>query len=298
MDKNNSGKNIGKTHSWHGFVSPQAARRLAFAGATLAVLAASVSPASAEPKPERSLAGIAIFSPGSLVTHKFGNPNQILVGGAAAAPFSIATGSSGGASGPGGAQGAPGGYPGGQGGFPGGASSSSSTGSLPSFPGGGNGRGEEPGGFPGAPGGFPGAPGGYPGASGGGFPGAPGGFPGAPGSLPGAASGFPGSDTTAAPVKPPVTLIYNRPNGGSLEFTISPDKRVVQIRETGYSGAYATARGIKLGTSYAAVVARYGYPENTEIAGSIINIDYKDTLHCGFQFLDQRLVGIIVVSPD
>jgi hypothetical protein len=281
MDKNNSGKTHGKTHSWHGFASPRTARRLAFAGAALAVMAAVVSPASAEPKPERSLAGIAIFSPGSLVTHKFGNPNQILVGGAAAAPFSIATGVSGSASGPGGASGAPGGYPGGQGGFPGASGGASSPGSLPGFSGGG--RGAESGGFPGAPGGFPGASGG---------------FPSAPGSLPGAASGFPGSDTTAAPVKPPVTLIYNRPNGGSLEFTISPDKRVVQIRETGYSGTYATSRGIKLGTSYSAVVAKYGYPENTEIAGSIVNIDYKDTLHCGFQFLDQRLVGIIVVSPD
>jgi hypothetical protein len=294
MDKNNSGKTHGKIHSWYGFASPRTARRLAFAGAALAVLVAAVSPASAEPKPERSLAGIAIFSPGSLVTHKFGNPNQILVGGAAAAPFSIATGTSGSASGPGGAPGAPGGYPGGQGGFPGAPGGASSPGSLPGFSGGGRGA---PGGFPGAPGGYPGASGGFPGAPGG-FPGAPGGFPGAPGSLPGSASGFPGSDATAAPVKPPVTLIYNRPNGGSLEITISPDKRVVQIRETGYSGAYGTARGIKLGTSYSAVVARYGYPENTEIAGSIVNIDYKDTLHCGFQFLDQRLVGIIVVSPD
>ena len=102
----------------------------------------------------------------------------------------------------------------------------------------------------------------------------------------------------AAPVKQPVTLIYDRQNGGSLEFTISPDKRVVQIRETGYSGAYGTTRGIRLGTSYAAVVGRYGYPENTTITGPIINIDYKDTLHCGFQFLDQKLVAIIVAAPE
>ena len=95
-----------------------------------------------------------------------------------------------------------------------------------------------------------------------------------------------------------VTLVYDRALGGDLEFTISPDKRVVQIRETGYSGAYGTARDIKLGTTYSQVVARYGYPEDTSIAGSIVNIDYKDTLHCGFQFLDQKLVGIIVAAPD
>ena len=218
---------------------------------------------------ERSLAGVAIFAPGSEVTQKFGNPNQILVGGTSPAPYVSGAASSGSGAGgfPGGGAG---GFPGGGGGFPGGGS----TGSLPGFPGG--------------------APGGFSGGAPGGFPGAPGGFPGAPGG----ASGFPGSTATAAPVKPPVTLIYNRANGGSLEFTISPDKRVVQIRETGYNGAYGTARGIKLGTSYSAVVGRYGYPENTEISGSIINIDYRNTLHCGFQFLDQRLVGSIVASPD
>ena len=234
--------------------APKAVRRLALAGAALAALAAAPAPASAAGA-ERSLAGIAIFAPGSEVTHKFGNPNQILVGGVAPTPNT--PGGSAGAGGMGG----PSGAPGGQGGFPGSAPSGGSPGQLPGFPGG---------------------------APGGGFP----------GSFPGGASGFPGSVAPAAPIKPPVTLIYNRPNGGSLEFTISPDKRVVQIRETGYSGSYGTGRGIKLGTSYSAVVARYGYPENTEISGSIINIDYKDTLHCGFQFLDQRLVGIIVASPD
>ena len=221
---------------------------------------------------ERSLAGVAIFAPGSEVTQKFGNPNQILVGGTSPTPFVSGAASSGSGGMGGFPGGGAGGFPGGgAGGFPGGGGS---TGSLPGFPGG--------------------APGGFPGGAPGGFPGAPGGFPGAPGG----ASGFPGSTATAAPVKPPVTLIYNRANGGSLEFTISPDKRVVQIRETGYNGAYGTSRGIKLGTSYSAVLARYGYPENTEISGSIINIDYRNTLHCGFQFLDQRLVGIIVASPD
>ncbi len=235
------------------------------AAALLAALAAA--PAARAAGPERSLAGVAIFAPGSQVTRKFGNPNQILVGGTAPAPYSPGTGASGGPSGtsggPGGAQGGfPGSAPGG--GFPG-----SSGGGMNSLPGFGSGA---PGGFPGAPGGFPGAPGG--------------------------SSGFPGSSATAAPVKPAVTLVYNRANGGSLEFTISPDKRVVQIRETGYNGAYGTARGIRLGTSYSAVLARYGYPENTEISGSIIDIDYRSTLHCGFQFLDQRLVAIIVASPD
>ncbi len=254
MDTNSSSNTFGLT--------ARGLRRLALAGAALAALAAASAPAAASGA-ERSLAGIAIFAPGSEVTRKFGNPNQILVGGVA--PAVNTPGGSGGQ----GSSSGQGGYPGsqgGQGGFPGGGSSSGGTGQLP---------------------GFPGVP------SGGGFPGSSSG-----GGFPGGASGFPGSSAAAPPVKPPVTLVYNRPNGGSLEFTISPDKRVVQIRETGYSGSYGTGRGIKLGTSYSAVVARYGYPEDTQISGSIINIDYKDTLHCGFQFLDQRLVGIIVASPD
>ena len=49
---------------------------------------------------------------------------------------------------------------------------------------------------------------------------------------------------------------------------------------------------------YSDVNRLYGYPENTLIQGAIINTDYKDSLHCGFQFLDQKLVGIIVASPD
>ncbi len=235
---------------------------------------------------ERSLAGISIFSPGSEVTRKFGNPSRILVGGIA--PGDVNAGGMGGAAGGQGAtSGSPSPYPGGANSTPypgGGTSARAGAGLLPGFPGVPTNQ-SSLGGYPGA-GGYPGQGGGFPGASGGEFPGAPG----------GAGAGDP--NALAAPVKQPVTLIYDRQNGGSLEFTISPDKRVVQIRETGYSGAYGTARGTRLGTSYAAVVGRYGYPENTTITGPIINIDYKDSLHCGFQFLNQKLVAIIVAAPD
>ena len=240
------------------------------AAAAFVSMAGTISAASG---PERSLAGISIFAPGSQVTRKFGNPSRILVGGASAATGGGTTaGSSGG------------GYPGGGGGggYPGGGGGSAGAGLLPGFPG------------------IPTGGGGYPGGGGGGYPGGGGSYPGGGGGYPGGGGGFPGGGATGAaqPVKQPVTLIYDRPLGGDLEFTISPDKRVVQIRETGYSGAYGTLRGIKLGTTYSQVVARYGYPEDTYIVGSIVNIDYKDTLHCGFQFLDQKLVGIIIAAPD
>lgn len=259
-------------------------RRLILTAAAMAALAPVAGTASAA-GPERSLAGISIFAPGSSVTAKFGNPSRILVGGVAPSAASAATG----AGGPGGgSSGYPGSSPGGSGGpssLPGFGQQLGSQmsqmmgGSSGEFPGGSSG------GYPGG-----GSSGGYPGSSSGGYPGggSSGGYPGGSG----------GAAVTGPPPKQPVTLIYDRQYGGSLEFTVSADKRVIQIRETGYSGAYGTARGIRLGVSYAQVVARYGYPENTYIQGSIISTDYKDTLHCGFQFLDQKLVGIIVASPD
>lgn len=276
-------------------------RRRLVTAAALSLMAISGGAAHAAGA-ERSLAGISIFSPGSEVTRKFGNPSRILVGGIA--PGDVNAGGTG--SGPGGqgaTSGSPSPYPGSSGSSPYPGSSTSTrpgAGLLPGFPGVSTNQ-SSLGGYPGAGGGFAGqggypgqGGGGYPGQGGGGYPGAPGGgFPGAPG---GGITGDP--NAPAAPVKEPVTLIYDRQNGGSLEFTISPDKRVVQIRETGYSGAYGTSRGTRLGTSYAAVVGRYGYPENTTITGPIINIDYKDTLHCGFQFLNQKLVAIIVAAPD
>jgi len=211
--------------------------------------------------PERSLAGVNIFDLGSKVTAKFGNPSRILVGGVAPGAFNLV----------------------GFGTAPSGASPTSATSPFAAAP---------ATGIPISPGlvpGFPTGPGGaFPGSGGSEFPGAP--ATPTPAATPGTAN--------QPPPKPAVTLIYDRQNGGSLEFTVSPDKRVVQIRETGYTGPYATARGIKLGMPYSAVVKKYGYPENTLIQGGIIDTDYKDTLHCGFQFLDQKLVAIIVASPD
>lgn len=261
---------------WRGPVKAQSAiRRLAWTGAAMAAMA-SVGGAASAAGPERSLAGISIFAPGSEVTRKFGNPSRILVGGVGtSSAASSATGT-----GPSGSSGSSsGGYPGGSAGPS--SSPNPGAGLLPGFQGVaqfgqqlGNTLNQISGGEFGGSSGSPGDPGGYPGGSGG------------------------AAVPAGPPPKQPVTLIYDRANGGSLEFTISPDKRVIQIRETGYVGAYGTARGIKLGTSYAQVVAHYGYPEDTYIQGPIISTDYKDTLHCGFQFLDQKLVGIIVASPD
>jgi len=203
---------------------------------------------------------------------------------------------------PGASGGSSGGYPGSSGSYPG---SSGSPGALPGFSGGSSSgypgaSGSSSSGYPGSSGGYPGSSGGYPGSSG--SPGSSGGYPGSSGS-PGSPGGYPGAAGVGGaplgpPPKPDVTWVYNRPNGGSLEFTISPDGRVIQIRATGFTGSVRTARGVTLGQKYSDVISKYGNPGNTFIEGPIINADYKDSVHAAFQFYNQKVAGIIVAAVE
>ena len=184
--------------------------RMVLTATAVAAFASVAGTISAASGPERSLAGIPIFAPGSLVTHKFGNPSRILVGGASAATAGGGTGS----------PGAGGGYPGGGGGgggYPGAGGGGVSTAGGPTVAGAGL--------LPGF-GGIPTGGGGYPGGGGGGYPGGGGGggYPGGGGRLPWQAGAafqagevvFPvrggGTDTTgtAMPGRQPVTLVYDR----------------------------------------------------------------------------------------
>jgi len=274
---------------------------LAVAGVALTALA-QAAPVSAAA--ERTLAGIRIFSRAAAVTQKYGNPSQVIVGSQSTTTIGGGGGGLGGGfpGGPGGypgAGGGPGGYPG-AGGFGGGyPGAGGAPGALPGFGGGypgagglsefGGGGKISPGGFGGeGMGGSPGGPGGYPGA---------GGFPGAAGGYPGAGGGF-GAGQQTLTTKPNVTWVYDRPNGGSLEFTISPDGRVIQIRATGYTGTVRTAKGVALGQSYAGVVAKYGYPSGQYIQGPLLNADYSEKYHAAFQFYNQKVVGIIIAAVE
>ena len=58
-------------------------RRIALTAAAAATFASAAGTISAASGPERALAGVPIFAPMSQVTHKFGNPSRILVGGVA-----------------------------------------------------------------------------------------------------------------------------------------------------------------------------------------------------------------------
>jgi hypothetical protein len=235
---------------------------------------------------EHALAGIRVFSTSSAVLRKYGSPDEVRVG-------QLTTGGApaGGAAGAGG----PGGYPGSGGPSRGGASYPGAGGGGASYPGGG-GESGAPGQLPGLPGGDgeSGSPTGYPGAGG------PSGYPGSGGpggGYPGAGGGGSQSGMAVAQ-RNSVTWIYDRPDGGSLEFTMSSDGRVVQIHASGFKGAVRTDKGVALGMSLAQVNAKYGYPEAQFITGKILTETYTERSHAAFQFYNGKLVGIIVAAVE
>jgi hypothetical protein len=95
-----------------------------------------------------------------------------------------------------------------------------------------------------------------------------------------------------------VTWVYDRTDGSSLEFLISPGGRVIQIHATGFKSAVRTGKGIVLGQNYLEVLSRYGYPESQAIDGKILNANYSEKFHAAFQFYNQKLVGIIVAAVE
>jgi len=235
------------------------AKPVGIAALCAGTLGASLSGALAAA--ERSLGGIKIFAPMSLVVKKYGSPDEVRVGTAiaGAAPSQIGPG----VAFFGGGSGNPGGGPVG---FPGGPGEGSEYGDD-----GGGGTMED------VPGGPPGGPGGYPGA-----------YPGGPGGI----------QSAAAARAQLVTWIYDLPNGNTLEFTFSNDGRVIQIRATGYHPVVRTARGVTLGMRVSDIVERYGAPEQSLIRGRVFTQDYTHSYHASFQFYNNKLVGIIVAAVE
>ena len=261
------------------------AKSVGIAAVTAGILAGSVHGAVAAAA-ERSLGGVKIFSPMSVVVKKYGSPDEVRVGNTTTGGASAA-GASGGLGGYPGAGGGPGGYPGaggGPGGYPGaaGGSGASEYGGGASADDTSSDGGDGASGYPGA-----GGPGGYPGA--GGYPGGPGGYPGAGGT---------GAAAQAKARASLVTWVYDQPSGNTLEFTFSNDGRVIQIRATGYHPLVKTARGVTLGMKLSDVVSRYGAPEKSSIRGKVFTQDYSGRYHASFQFYNSRLVGIIVAAVE
>jgi hypothetical protein len=270
----------------------------------LALLMAAL-PASAT---ERSLAGIKILSLPKAILVKYKNPTRIIVGRPSLFPASGGGGGMSGGGMPGGGMsgggfgggGMSGGYPGGGGGGPAPDPINPQKRSMGSFSPSGGGGGPLPG-FGGGSGSGMGAldGGGMPGGFGGGYPGG-----GMGGGILGGSSGSTGtgSDSGAGTTESnpgEVTWVYEKPNGNDLEFTMSGDGRVVQIRATGYTNpAIRTSKGVTLGQTYSQVVLKYGYPESQEQMGSVLTVRYSDSQKVAFQFYNQKLVAIIVAAVD
>ncbi len=117
---------------------------------------------------------------------------------------------------------------------------------------------------------------------------------------------LPQNDNSApAPTAPSndgeVTLVYEKPNGLTYQFLLSPSGSVLQITALGYQDSSATtSRGVTFGTSLTQLENRYGYPENQPHtnADKVMVVDYSKKAHVAFELLDNTVVGIVVAAID
>ncbi|HEY3297191.1 MAG TPA: hypothetical protein VGK34_00935 [Armatimonadota bacterium] len=256
-------------------------RRLLAYG-VLAVLFCFVS--SSARAAEIQLLGIKLGSPGMRVLQKYGNPNEIRVGGATAQATGGQTGI---AARPGAAGMMPGAQIGGRQGMAGA---------------------RMPGGMPGAglgmPGGMPGAGLGMPGA----LPAAGPGMAAGPRARAGAAGmpgmpGLPGRNvqTTQSgtqvevPTGTPVVWVYRFSDNRSVEINLNPDGIVMQIAIYGATWkGQRTAKGITLGSMYKEVLKKYGYPESHEQQGIQLLLKYPKRDRVVFTTVGRSVVGITI----
>ena len=94
-----------------------------------------------------------------------------------------------------------------------------------------------------------------------------------------------------------VTYVYQKSNGITYQFLLSPTGKVIQITALGYSPAGArTSRGISLNSTYTQVLAKYGNPESIEPTGLVTTLRYTRRAHVAFQLVANKVVGIIVAA--
>lgn len=300
--------------------------------AGFAVLAGTLSAQSTEqrsrPQPrtgpaERSLLGISLFDPGTMVIARYGNPDDIQAlnvgGGGGAGPAA----GGGGTGGPGAAapplRGGRGGAPGGGGGGAGGAQATplaNYTGdALPGFIGDPFGQSlrQRPGfGGPGAagsggpPSGFrpPQGPPAGAGRGGSGGAGSMDGDEGGGGAPAGRQSGGGGVGAGAgATDRVTVTRwVYNR-GMARYAFILDRFNRVIQIEAVGMNDSKVrTARGIKFGSSFGSIIRTYKSPDGYEISGSNIVMRYLvfDRVAFRLQKVDPKkphvVTGIVIAA--
>ncbi len=250
------------------------------AAAVLGLLSFGLGAATAAPvrraAPERALAGVRIGTRGVTVLQRFGEPTSVRIGtatpdanGGAGAGFGATPGpATGGGAGP---YGAPGAGP-----SPYGPSSyrmnAGGPGPLP------------PAGYTSSPYGPYGPGGGGPAA--------------------GAAADASASGDITQPQDYSgrlVTWTYRYPRQGLvLDFQLDEDGRVVQIVATGLrpTSMARTQRGVTFGDSYSKVLRLYGFPESQSQpgSGSVIVADYRNRSRVAFQFINLKVVRIVVAE--
>lgn len=123
-----------------------------------------------------------------------------------------------------------------------------------------------------------------------------------PSPFPTATSSPIGGSTTNVVQKataPEVTWVYQFPKNKTLDFVISPDGRVVEIRAFGVDWPnIRTSKGITLGQTYKDVILKYGFPEAHERSGVQLITKYPEKHRALFTFVGKTLVGITIALMD
>ena len=125
-------------------------------------------------------------------------------------------------------------------------------------------------------------------------------MPGAPGAPAPELGGQSANGSASAAAQPSqATWEYMLKNNISVSLTLSSDGRVIQINVGGVRDhEVMTRRGITLGSLYSAVLTKYGYPESQDISGVYLRAFYTEKAHCGFLFIQNKVVGIIVAAVE
>jgi hypothetical protein len=141
-----------------------------------------------------------------------------------------------------------------------------------------------------------------PGQIGGGFGPGAGGIPagyGGPAMGGYAAQTDPGEAFTSADIS---RYYYMMPRGVTYEFVLSPNGRVLSIVVASYKADIHTSNGIGIGSTYAQVVQKYGYPEDHTLEhtglNDVLTTSYMNKYHVAFRFVHDRVASIIVSAAE
>lgn len=120
------------------------------------------------------------------------------------------------------------------------------------------------------------------------------------GGMGGGITGGSGGDPWYAFTDPSISrYYYDRGHGLTYCFVFSPNGRVLSIQITGTQSDVRTARGIALGSTYADMVQKYGYPESQTLGSDgVLTVSYMARDHVAFHTYDGKVVGILVSAAE